>query len=236
MVGNTPNKKQNKRLSLDSKEQRGERLKQLRQLTGSIPGKPMTRAAIERKHGLSARTLKNWEVGHGAGLTETGARRVINIYQNENIGCSINWLMRGTGAAPERLLTEFKKSPLAEAQTNTLVTIHSEYDNFKSLHPEAIIFQVKDDAMMPIYQVGDIVGGVRHYANTIMHLIDSDCIIEMKTGETRLRRLQHSTIPHQYNLYGLNPSTKIERPTLYAAEIVSAAPVVRIWRGKKWAQ
>lgn len=212
---------------------RGLRLRQLRQLTGSKPGKPLTRAALERKHGLNARTLKNWELGHGGGLSEKGARRAISIYRKEGIGCSITWLLEGVGQAPARI---FKDAPQRNPNqvTNPIDTIDQEREYFISLHTEGIAFEVKDDAMAPSYMPGDVVGGIRHSAQDIIKLINHDCIVELKTGEILIRRLQNSTIPEQYNLYALNPSTKIERPTLYGIEILTAAPIMRHWKGKKW--
>lgn len=217
-----------------SKEARGKRLRQLRELTSSISGKPLTRAAIERRYGLSANTLRNWEEAYRKGLTETGARRVLDIYQRECIHCSMNWLLKGEGTPPKRQLSEPAQAPFSSVQTDPLKTIDDECEYFKSLHLEAAIFEVKDDAMMPVYQVGDRVGGVRHYAQDFKELLDIDCIIEMKTHKTWFRRLQRSTVPNQYNLYALNPSTKVERPTLYSVEVLTVAPVVRHWRGKKW--
>jgi hypothetical protein len=219
--------------TLSTPEARGRRLKQLRELTGT-EGKPLTRAAIERKYGLSARTLKNWEYGHGTGLTERGAREVINIYQKENIACSVPWLMDEKGSPPQRRPIALNHSPMSVEITDPISTISIEEKQFKSLHPEGITFEVKDDAMIPFYRPGDLVGGVRHYAEDIDKLLDCDCIVEVKSGEVWLRRLHKSTVPGQYNLYAINPSTKTERPTLYGVEILAAAPVMRHWRGKKW--
>lgn len=231
---NSRSKKKASTATLASKEARGQRLLELRNLTGRTPGKPLTRAILERKYALSARTLKNWEYGHGSGLTEEGAKRMIGIYQKEHINCSITWLLEGIGSPPE---PRHHKSYQPKSQikiSDSLSTIDAEQAYFKSLHAEAVTFEIKDDAMAPFYQPNDIVGGIRHYAHDIHYLVDCDCIIETKDGETWLRRLQLSTIPDRYNLYACNISTKIERPTLYAVDILTAAPVMRIWRGKKW--
>lgn len=216
-----------------SPEARGQRLLQLRELTGT-DGKSLSRAVIERKYGLSARTLKNWEYGHGTGLTERGAREIISIYQKENISCSVPWLMLGKGSPPERRPISMTHRPMSAEITDPINTISQEEKYFKSLHPEGTTFEVRDDAMIPFYRPGDIVGGVRSYTEEIDKLLDCDCIVEIKTGEIWLRRLHRSTVPGQYNLYAINPSTKSERPTLYGVEVLSAALVMRHWRGKKW--
>lgn len=212
---------------------RGQRLRQLREATGNDNRKPLTRAAIERKHGLSARTLKNWELGDGAGLTINGARRIVSIYKKENIQCSVNWLMEGDGIGPQRIPSNIS-APKNTNTTDPLESIQAEIDCFLSLHPEAVTYEIRDDSMEPFYKAGDLVGGVRYYANDIPNGVDSDCIVELVNGDILVRRLQNSTVPDKYNLYSLNPSTRIEVPTLYSVEVIAAAIIVRHWRGKRW--
>lgn len=221
-----------------SKEARGQRTRQLRELTGSDDHKPLSRAAIERKYGLSAHTLRHWEEADGSGLTENGARIIVNIYQSENINCSVSWLLTGKGSPPKRRevagVMAPSSSPLKIAATDLMASVEEECQRFKAMHPEGIVFEVVDDAMLPRYLLGDRVGGIQYYHQDIPNLIGKDCIVEIKGGGTWLRRLQKSTVPGQYNLYALNPNTKVERPTLYGVEILTCAPVMRIWRGKKW--
>ena len=215
----------------ESKEARGQRLKILRQLTAHSGQKQLSRATIERKYGLSSSTLRHWEEAFGSGLTEEGALQVVDIYQQEGIQCSVSWLLNGTGGGPSRQ-QEF--STYQTDLVNPLETIIEEYNYFKKLDSEAIVFEVKDDAMAPFYLPGDIVGGIRHYRPSIPELIGRDCIIENKKGEVLLRRLHKSTIPDHYNLFALNPDTKLERPHIYDVAVIVCSPVVRIWRGKKW--
>ena len=216
-----------------SKEARAQRLHQLRALTATHTQKQLSRAAIERKYGLSASTLRHWEEGYGIGLTEDGAKQAIDIYQQEHIACSFSWLMEGTGPPPQRVRAA-QERPTPPKPSDLLNTRLNECEYFKTLHPEAVTLNVKDDTMSPFYKPDDVVGGIRHYRAFISDLIGKDCIVETKTGNTYLRRLQKSTVPGQYNLYSLNPNTKVERPHEYAIEVRMAAPVVRIWRGKKW--
>ena len=214
------------------KEARAQRLKALRALTAAETQKQLSRATLERKYGVSASTLRHWEEAYGAGLTEDGAKQIINVYQQEGIHCTISWLLDGKGPTPTR--TQSKERKTASESSHVPETIHKETNYFKSMHPEAIILTIKDDAMSPFYLPGDNVGGVRHYRQSILELIGEDCIIEAKSGDIGLRRIQKSTIANHYNLYALNPNTKIERPHLYDVEVIAAAPVTRIWRGKKW--
>ena len=210
-----------------SPKARGQRLKQLRKLTG------LSRKAIERKYQLSANTLNAWENALRAGLTEEGARKIIHLYQEELIDCSLNWLLHGEGNPPKRRtqIIPSEKAPLTDLTQNT---IPEEIEYFKKRHIEAVIYEVKEDSMWPTYRPGDFVGGIRHYAKDIPRLVGKDCIIETRDGRTYLRRISASTIPDRYNLISTNLETKIERPILYEIDIVACAPVTRHWRGKKW--
>src|SRR3990167_4314664 len=205
-----------------TKGARAHRLKQLRALTMSSAHKQLSRAVIERRYGLSASTLRHWEEAYGVGLTEDGAKQVVAVYQQEGIHCSIGWLLNGVGNPPVRYEMNNEITESSQPQD----TIIQEFNFFKSLHPEAIMLTLKDDAMMPFYHSGDSVAGVRHYRQSIPDLIGLDCIIETKDREPVLRRLQKSTILNRYNLYALNPNTKVERPHLYEIEIIACAPTV----------
>lgn len=213
----------------DSKEVRAKRLTQLRKLTG------LTRRAFAQKYGLSENTVKNWEYAHLAGLSEHGARLMIDAFIKEGIECSINWLLYGKGNPPKRKSADpTLQATIKESPDHAHQTILKEINDFKKHHAEAVIYEVKDDSMLPFYRNGDFVAGVRHYAKDISQLIDRDCIVETKSGETLLRTLMISNMPRSYNLYATNQHTRLQRPYLYDVEIVTAAPVIWIRRGKKW--
>ncbi len=209
----------------DSKEARAQRLRQLRKMAGQP-----SRKTIERRCGLSASTLRSYEDADGVGLTEQGAKVVVTIYQKLDIDCSVSWLYHGCGQPPKHYVRAVPALKLSEP-TNT---IEQEINYFKQLHPEGITLECKNDAMLPIYRYGDFVGGIRHYTTALRSLAGRDCIVEIKTGRVLLRRLQLTRSSGHFNLVAINPDTHIEKPVLYSAEILSAAPVIRIWRGKKW--
>ncbi|MFU8797196.1 MAG: hypothetical protein ACNA7Y_00600, partial [Gammaproteobacteria bacterium] len=59
----------------EAKSARGERLTRVRGMAN------LSRADIEKKYGIPANTLKNWERGRNTGLTEIGARRIVTMLQ-----------------------------------------------------------------------------------------------------------------------------------------------------------
>jgi len=212
-----------------SAQARGERLQQLRKLTR------LSRSAIERKYNVSASTINSWENPSPtrSGLTEDGARRIIHLFQEELIDCSLNWLLYGEGTPPKRR-DETPAREHSKTVDHSQFSIKDEVETFIKSHAEAVAFEAKDDSMVPMYLQGDTVAGVRYYAKDIPNLVSKDCIIETRDGRTYFRKLMASTIPNRYNLVSINPETKIERPILYEIDVVTCAPVTRIWRGKKW--
>lgn len=213
----------------DNKEKIGERLIALRSLTG------LTRRAFSRKYAFSENTMRSWEKGLQTGLPRKSAELVINAYRNEYINCSTEWLLTGKGKKPKRkstpLETQHKKQ---ENPENAYQTVDQEVEFFKAIHSEAAIYTIKDDSMMPDYRLGDIAAGIWHYDTDISKLIDKTCIIETKSRRKLLRIVRASTIPHRFNLYSLNPHTRLTKPHLYDCEILCAAPIVWIRRGEKW--
>src|SRR3990167_3633893 len=209
---------------------RGERLKRLRQLSG------LSRKAIERKYNVSASSITAWENPgkSNAGLSDAGARKMLHVYQEELIQCSLTWLLTGKGTPPHRQAIENADTKGETFVAMTQISMEDEIAYFKERYVEAMVFEVTDDSMIPYYRPGDFVGGIRCYAKDIPHLITKDAIVETQDGRTYFRRLGRSTIPGRYNLIALNPDTKLERPTLYEVAVVSCAWVTRHWHGPKW--
>lgn len=59
----------------------------------------VSRAYLQDKYGLPEVTLKSWENGT-VKLTFTGAKRCVEIYRNEEIIVSEDWIMGGVGLDP----------------------------------------------------------------------------------------------------------------------------------------
>ena len=207
---------------------RAKRVWALRQLTG------LSRRDFAKEFGIAAGTLQNWEDPNGNGLSEKGAYRICRALKNSGVYCSVEWLMHGIGDQPQA----DTKLPVMPHLDNEL---SSDYDQtalkaelrlFCTHYPESIFFQIPDDSMLPEYNQGEQVAGIRYYNADISHLIGQDCIVLLSTGEQLFRRLRHSTIPGLYDLIALNNETKISRPYYYEVNLVYAAPVLW-WRRKR---
>ncbi len=203
-------------------KQPGERLKYLRSLIR------VTRAYLQEKYGLPEITLKSWENGK-TNLTQGGAKRCVEIYLNEGIIVSEDWILEGVGLDPTASInihnyfatpTE-KELPIEDDE----VRMFRDANIFKESYPGTVIMVVSNDDMRPFYKPGDYIGGKMRYGNAIETAINKDCIIHLKNGERFFRRLikNHSD---GFNLTCLNPYETTVEPVLYNVEIDCVAPVI----------
>jgi transcriptional regulator with XRE-family HTH domain len=189
----------------------------------------LSRRAFAKRYGVAPGTLQNWEDVQGNGLTEKGARRLINALQSSGIYCSIEWLMQGLGAGP-RTDTELSiaQSPYSTLQEQDYIS--EELALFYQHYKEAIDCIIKDDGMWPQFKIGDHVAGVRHYASNITSLIGQECIIMTVDGELLVRELRASELPDHYTLVCNNSRTQVAKPIIYDIKLVWAAPVIWLRR------
>lgn len=212
----------------------GERLRRARILAGIS-----TRREFEKKYRVSANTLQGWEQGKNP-LSKKGAKRIIEALKIEGLICSLEWLMHGAGVPPrpfEMSIMEtssetdlenlFSQLNLQEEQA-----IYQELQTFKSHNPNPIIITISDDAMAPLYRVGDYVGGVRlSKPEDIQQHIGEPCIVEL-ADHTILPRVIHADAESGlYTLSSINFQSKAAPLNIFNARIISAAPIV--WHRRK---
>jgi HTH-type transcriptional regulator, cell division transcriptional repressor len=210
--------------NLSGPDARARRLERIRMMTG------LDRPGVQNGYGISAGTLRSWESGRHPGLTEKGAKRMLELFQKEGIQCSLAWLMHGQGNIPVVLAESFiKEGVIPEEQQKQPfenAALAEEIAVFCKHHPQAIYFQVADDAMEPFYFEGDYVAGVRLHHESIHTLIGQTCIVETQQGEMLIRSLRPGTKKNCYTLQCLNIATCHTAPTVYDIELVSAASVI----------
>lgn len=81
---------------MEEKRSRAKRLKIVRGMT------TLSTKAIGKKYSyLNEVTFRGWESCRHGGLTEKGAKKVIDMLEQEKVKCSIEWLLFGTGEWPK---------------------------------------------------------------------------------------------------------------------------------------
>lgn len=223
-----------KELSQSKKaKERGRRLKLLRSMTG------LSRKALEQNYHISASTIQSWEDAKAGGLTEKGAKRVIQVFHKEGIQCTLNWLLHGLGPRPQPSSRVFEGegvegegSPAAIAAPTEDRAIVNELLAFRQNNPKnPVEFVVADNGMSPFYTGGDYIAGKRRFSPNFDDVIGKDCIVETKENEIIFRRVRPGSKPGLFNLICLNLETDVKEPVLYDRTLISAAPV--IWHRRK---
>ena len=205
------------------------RLKTLREMTG------LSRDMIMKRYDIARGTLQNWETARFGGLTVKGANNIIRAFQAEGIRCSIEWLLYGIGPGPQfsdklsqsvatTLPSDYQN--LSQDFEQELGAITQELLYFRQKYAESIDMVVPDDAMLPRYQTGDYVAGVRRYRQDIEKVCGEICIIQTSYHGPMIRELIPGEEPGRYHLMTTHRGHDQTRPVLYNVDIVSAAPIV----------
>ena len=214
-------------------KERAKRLKSLREMTG------LSRGAFHQRYGIPRGTLQNWESARFGGLTEKGAKNITHAFKAEGILCSATWLLHGTGSNPtfvdsfsERKILEQRysannDSPELEKEHSTIT---QEILLFRQHHEHAIDMVVTDDSMMPFWEPGNYIAGVKMFQEDIIKTVKQCCILQTKKYGVLFRYLMPGDEPNLYNLRVINYETSIKNPVIYNAEITSSAAV--IWTRK----
>lgn len=204
-------------------KERGIRLRQIRELMG------MTQHQFAENCQVSESTLRQYETGRMAGLTDNAARKIINQLKNI-VYCTFEWLTTGVGDSPvlKNAAVEFFSHTQLLVREKEL--IQTEIDLFLENALNPIILKVQDDAMEPVYLKGDIVGGNRYVSEDINLYLGKLVIVQTQDNKLVLRKLTSSDQTGLYSLYTLNPHSQIAEPVLLDKKIICVAPISRIWR------
>ena len=211
---------------VSSGQARAKRLKRLRKMTGK------SRKSFSEQYTISQGTLQNWETARFGGLTEKGARIVLDALRQEGIHCSFEWLMYGGGVGPSLSVKLNQSDPVEISALQSfrkkvkLSRVEDEMEVFYQLHANAVHFVVQDDTMQPQYREGEWVVGIKVFGDEISSLTGNNCIVETHTGDVLFRYLKAGSSVNLYDLICLNSLTRHRHVALYDEALFSAAPIV----------
>lgn len=204
----------------------GDRLKHIREKLLKV-----SRAKICDKYGLSPDTLTSWEHGR-VNISSKGVDKCIDIYGQENIVISREWIITGKGQKPKMSLDPAFYESHAEIEyiddgNNDTLLLLSEIEYFRSLSKNTIVAQISRTDMLPLYDRGDHVGGRLRYGKDIESCIGKDCIVKTTSGALYIRRIAKDESGRDYNLVCLNPVWNGNpEPVLFNVKIECAAPII----------
>lgn len=199
-----------------SADARGERLRKIRNLAN------LSRKELCNTPELKLNTYKGWELGRFGGLPVDGAERVIKRVTKEGVICSVEWLLYGKGQEPYII-------PQSTGDFDQLGTeiILKEIMVFQSFYPDAVYIEIKDDALSPLYVIGDYVAGIRVFGENINAIVNQACIVQLTNGEILCRYLREGYTKDKYQLLATNINSNLKGPQTIESELNFAAPIVR---------
>lgn len=203
--------------NMTEQQERGKRITELRKQT------KQSRRVFAEKYGLSENTLKAWEQGVQGGLTEKGAKTLVQIFRREGLPCSLEWLLNGKRLpidvavkSNKQVFNEFISGKNALAEEMAL---------YKKCHPNAVFMTIEDDSMLPTYEMGDMIAGIPIPQKDFLLAVNLICIVETEDEEKLVRRVVPGNQPNSFHLYCTNLESRMERPILYDVGLISIAPV-----------
>jgi DNA-binding transcriptional regulator YiaG len=203
--------------------ERGKRIKLLRMLV------EMTRKDIDERYNLSQHTVHAWEKGTNC-LTEKNADRLVEIFSREGLDITTDWLMHGTN--PLFTKNEIgKNKDLQDALSiKGDIKILNEINYFRENNLNSVSVMVADEALLPVFCVGDYVGGVYVTNHMIQDLVGEFCIISTDDGQIYIRKIFNHQKCDSYMIGTTNPMYSINEPAHFVCNIQAAAKISRHWR------
>ncbi len=200
---------------------RGDRIKSARMLAG------YTRKAFADKFLIPVPTIRAWEEPPAGrnGVTSSGTKRLIKVFQESGIYCTEDWILNGKGPGPTIVDRYNDTAPEALITWGEEESILRDIESFKQNNHSAMVAVVTDRAMTPYYNYGDYVGGEKKTGRDICSLVGLNCIVEVR-NKTWIRRISMLDAENRYTLIALNMEVQGIEPVMFNVEITAAAQIV----------
>jgi len=184
----------------------------------------LSREGFRIRYGVARGTLQNWETARFGGLTLKGAQSIIRYFKAESINCSLDWLLHGIGPSPRfdnSLSSKYNPTIIQP----TIPTLTQELLYFRQNNSHAIDHHLVDDSMMPRYQNGIIIAGIKNFQDKIDTTLWNDCIVQTLEYGTLFRFIRPGNTPGRYHLYSHNISSHASNLMLHDVEVISSARI-----------
>ena len=214
-----------------------ERGKRLRYLRDDLLR--LSRSRFGNLFNIPGGTIQTWEDARHGGLSEKGAKKIVQGLQDEGIDCRLEWLLFGFGEQPRSNFpwSAMNTSPKLESQSESTnehssvkAGIIQELQLFRQHYSNAIDTIVPDDAMMPSLFPGDYVAGDRYFDHDIIKTIGLPCIVQLMNGYTLVRIVEKEGKDGGHNLSCINPYPSDQPSILHDVTLFSAAPILWVRR------
>ncbi len=181
---------------LESKAALGKRLRQLRGFAA------LTTKQLAEIAGVGQTTISVWENGSINAISAKNVTRMIGTFKKLGIDCTEEWLTRGVGSAPRLVPTLppelFDNKRESDRSFQELLSQKSELiKQFLTFDNKAVVAKIDNASMSPIFEKGDIVGGIWQPANSLS--TETTAIIEIN-NKKQVRKIKKGTADNLFHL------------------------------------
>ena len=208
----------------------GKRLKVLRTMAG------LNRHALAEQAEVSKTSISYWEHGKGSPMTARSMGKIIAAIEKAGINCNEEWLKTGNSEPPFAISHVKKSSQISESLSNFNFQnspFIEEINLFLNNHNDsqkAVIVQVEHEGLYPLFQKGDIVGGIFRSADSIDLSKEKICIVKIN-DKLDIRRIRKKPNTSLFNLsYFSYDSTCSQAFEINNFSLSIIAPILRVWR------
>ena len=194
----------------------------------------VSRSYFEIKYKLSKETLKRWETSD-CSLKKDALEKIVNIFKNEGIVVSKDWLETGKGDAPS--LVPVQNKVYSKTRGNKFLIDPSEPEHIRSskeiefilnFYEDVIHLFITDETMLPLYPMDCCVIGRKKTPEDIINEAGKDCIVKIKEYDYPIFRRVIVEPENKVSLYIINCSEGISN----APPIISNVEVEYLARVK----
>lgn len=206
----------------------GERIRSARMQLG------YSRRAFADKFGISGATLQAWEDGK-YDIPLKGIARYVDALYKAGLATTQEWFINGIGLPPRPVGTHLQDINNTDNFINSDILsedeiILREVAFFEAINNNPAIIVVSDDTMLPVFEIGDYVGGNKVSGKYAAQYIGTFCIVTLNTGETFVKKIKFGSINGLFNLIGINLDSDLETTFLPDCQIYELAQIV--WHRK----
>lgn len=214
----------NKALKRKLAVERGRRVKLARNLSN------LTRKDMLERYNINPNTIHAWERGINC-LTEKNALKLFEVFRQEGLSITQEWLLYGED--PSFALTSKLDNKNQELQDILHIRrdlkIFDEIDYFRQNNINSISVMISDDALAPIFCVGDYVGGIRLSNKDLTALVGEFCIVFTEDEQILTRKIFSHQEKNTFMVGSINPFAKLNGPDCVSCDIRLAAQITRHW-------
>jgi len=214
--------------------ERGKRLRMCRDYAG------LNIKDFCKKHSFNTITFGRWEKGNKVSLNDKNVDKICQALLKEGIICTSTWLLEGTGAAPKERTGHYlfqEKDVDKTLTTFSSLLVFSEMEVFQDNNPNAITSVVDTLDMVPYYDLGDHVGGIKLEPHEYDLANNKRCMVKLSGSKKIILRHVHFN-DNTIILTGTNATLTHLQPIILKehAEVEVIAPIIFHRKDLGWIQ